>query len=538
MRIMNWVELYQIKGFDWEEFISQYLRQVNGYEECTYIQCMTVEEKVKYGWIREDEYEKYKFEEDERIKNSMISHKAKRGVKDRDRIICKGMYLQDVVLRLAYTKKDRMVFSLNAEMLRSVIGAEYKVMLEVLRKMGYLLLGDGEGGRKAKKRYFYDPGSYSKLYSLCGEVEVAVVTTLNQRLCGYKKKTLNVMRQMRECVTYPAIDERYGESFRKNYMSSLNAIKLADEAGLKRYVESSILENPNSKYYYSYVFDQLKTKFKYIQKIDKAGRIYHVLTNLERELKQFLNIGISADCKNSHPLLFCYFIYRWRGVEVDDARRISFELRSYDGCKMIGLRSYLANKGVPAAVTNLLYDDDLEYICLTSQGKLWDEVAELHPELDRDEIKVNMFSQVFYSNTKQVYSWKPYARDFKARFPHVYSLVAYWKSKIMAPDVEAYMLENDLCVDKDRSTTALSVAMMNLEARIFVKILKRLYSRGWKVVHIHDCIIVPRICGGVLPDSEELLAIMESVYNEFGLFPTFDCKSYEIEAEEDNGKNA
>ena len=534
---MNGVELYQIKGFDWERFVSLYLREINGYEECTYFSCMTVEEELEHGWISADEYEKRKAEEDERIRDSTIVHKGKRGVKDRDKIICKGMYVQDVILRLAYTKKDRTVFSLNAEILRAVIGAEYKVMLQVLQKMGYMRLGDGEGGKKSKKRSFYQYRSYSKLYSLGVDVEVEIVNSSNKRLSDYKKKSLRMIQQMREDVVYPAIDRRYGKSFRRNYIGSLNAVKLADEAGLNKYIEWSILDEPGRKFYYSYVCEQLKSKVRYIQKIDNAGRIYHVLTNLERELKQFLNIGISADCKNSHPLLFCYFIFRWRGVDVDDARMISFELRAYDGCGMIGLRKYLADKGVPVAAISLLYDDDLEYICLASQGRLWDEVAESHPELDRNEIKVNMFSQVFYSNTKQVYSWKPYARDFKTRFPHVYSLVAYWKSKIVAPDVEAYMLENDLYVDKDRSTTVLSVAMMNLEARIFVKILKRLYSRGWKAVHIHDCIIVPRICGGVLPDSEELLAIMESVYNEFGLFPTFDCKSYVTEAEEDNGKN-
>lgn len=534
---MSSIELYQIKGFDWEWFISLYLREVVGYEERTYSYCITADEELEHGWIGAGEYEKRKAEEEERIRKSTIVHEGKRGVKDKDRILCKGMYVQDVILRLAYTKKDRAVFSLNAEIMRSVIGAEYKVMLCVLQKMGYLWLGDGEGGKKAKKQRFYKHGSYSKLYSLGVDVEVEIVKIYNKRLCDYKKKTSRMIQQMREDVVYPAIDRKYGKSFRRNYMASLNAVNLVDEAGLNRYIEWSILDEPGRKFYYSYVCEQLKSKFKYIQKIDNAGRIYHVLTNLERELKQFLNIGISADCKNSHPLLFCYFIYRWRGVGVEDARKISFELRACNGCDVIGLRRYLANKGVLETVTDLLYDDDLEYICLASQGRLWDEVAESHPELDRNVIKVNMFSQVFYSNTKQVYSWKPYARDFKARFPHVYSLVAYWKSKIVAPDVEAYMLENDLYVDKDRSTTALSVAMMNLEARIFVKILKRLYSRGWKVVHIHDCIIVPRICGGVLPDSEELLAIMESVYNEFGLFPTFDCKSYEIETEEDNGKN-
>jgi hypothetical protein len=534
---MNGVELYQIKGFDWERFVSLYLREINGYEECTYFACITAEEELEHGWICADEYENRKIEEEKRMRDSIIVHEGKRGVKDKDRILCKGMYVQDVILRLAYTKKDRTVFSLNADIMRSVIGAEYKVMLLVLQKMGYLQLGDGEGGKKAKKRGFYEHGGYSKLYSLGVDVEVEIVKSTNKRLSDYKTKTLRMIQQMREDVVYPAIDRRYGKSFRRNYMGSLNAVKLSDEAGLNRYIEWSILDKPGRKFYYSYVCEQLKSRIKYIQKIDNAGRIYHVLTNLERELKQFLNIGISADCKNSHPLLFCYFIYRWRGVGVDDARLISYELRAYDGYEMMGLRRYLANRGVPVAVTDLLYDDDLEYICLASKGRLWDEVSKLHLDVDRNKIKELMFKQVFYSNTKQVYSWKPYARDFKTRFPHVYSLVAYWKSKIVAPDVEAYMLENDLYVDKDRSTTALSVAMMNLEARIFVKILKRLYRCGWKVIHIHDCIIFPNVGNGILPKSEDLLAIMEDAYNEFGLFPTFDCKYYVAETEADNDKN-
>ena len=532
---MERIELYQIKGFDWERFISLYLREVIGYEECTYSYCITADEELEHGWISAGEYEKRKAEEEERIRKSTIVHEGKRGVKDKDRILCKGMYVQDVILRLAYTKKDRAVFSLNAEIMRAVIGAEYKVMLLVLQKMGYLRLGDGEGGKKAKKQRFYKHGSYSKLYSLGVDVEVEIVKTYNKRLCDYKKKTSRMIQQMREDVVYPAIDRRYGKSFRRNYMASLNVVKLVDEAGLNRYIEWSVLDEPGRKFYYSYVCEQLKSKFKYIQKIDNAGRIYHVLTNLERELKQFLNIGISADCKNSHPLLFCYFIYRWRGVGVDDARRISYELRAYDGCEMMGLRKYLANKGVPVAISDLLYDDDLEYICLASKGRLWDEVSKLHPDVDRNEIKEFMFKQVFYSKTQGLFSWKPYARDFCARFPNVYTLVDYWKFDAMPPDVKAYMLENDLYVDKAK--TALSVAMMNLEARIFVKILKRLYRCGWKVIHIHDCIIFPNVGNGRLPKSEDLLAIMEDAYNEFGLFPTFDCKCYVAETEADNDKN-
>ena len=36
-------------------------------------------------------------------------------------------------------------------------------------------------------------------------------------------------------------------------------------------------------------------------------------------------------------------------------------------------------------------DDELEYIYLTSTGRLWDEMTALHPDMDRNEVKVQMF---------------------------------------------------------------------------------------------------------------------------------------------------
>ena len=69
---------------------------------------------------------------------------------------------------------------------------------------------------------------------------------------------------------------------------------------------------------------------------------------------------------------------------------------------------------------------------------------------------------------------------------------------------------------------ALSIAMMNLEARIFGEMLRRMYRKRWRAFHIHDCIIVPQTTSKNQPTREEVIGIMRDVYKECGLLPTFD----------------
>jgi sulfur relay (sulfurtransferase) DsrC/TusE family protein len=113
-----------------------------------------------------------------------------------------------------------------------------------------------------------------------------------------------------------------------------------------------------------------------------------------------------------------------------------------------------------------------------------------------------------------------YISEFKERFPNVYKLIAHWKKRKMAPDVEAYMEANHLFPNKP--TASLSMAMMNLESKIFTEILKRIYRKRWRAVHIHDCIVVPKTGKKNQPEKSEVLEIMREVYQQYGLCPTFD----------------
>ena len=166
----------------------------------------------------------------------------------------------------------------------------------------------------------------------------------------------------------------------------------------------------------------------------------------------------------------------------------------------------------------LLRDDELEYIYLTCTGQLWDIITVRHPDKDRNEVKVQMFQEVFYSNTPYANHWKEYAVEFKKQFPSVYKKIGQWKNCPMTEEVKEYMSDRKLYVENP--TTSLSIAMMNLEAQIFTRILKRLYAKRWNAIHIHDCIVIPKDGNANHPTIDQVRSIMEDVYKDFGLCPT------------------
>ena len=131
-----------------------------------------------------------------------------------------------------------------------------------------------------------------------------------------------------------------------------------------------------------------------------------------------------------------------------------------------------------------------------------------------------MFAEVFYSNQERTRGWQELAKEFRAKFPNVMRLIKSWKQEKNMTKIKEYMIEHEISAEKP--TASLSIAMMNLESRIFTEILKRLYRKRWRAFHIHDCIIVPKTKNKNQPTRAEILGIMKDVYQEFGLVPTFD----------------
>ena len=86
----------------------------------------------------------------------------------------------------------------------------------------------------------------------------------------------------------------------------------------------------------------------------------------------------------------------------------------------------------------------------------------------RSDIKVLIFREVFYSK-KLTTRGKEYAKMFAKEFPNIYKIVRELK-------------RND--------RTKLANDMMKIESELFGKILVELYAKKFKVISIHDAIVV------------------------------------------------
>ena len=494
----NSVTLYQFADFNFDEFLKQFLFEIS--------------EHTTEDWSQPQ------INPDDTLSPcGIIYHKAKRGVKKPDIIRCKIQYLQHLVIRRAHSKKDLGAFRLSSQILRAVIGDEYKTMLSVLIRMGHLVHGDGRNGNSVGEYYYYQVGMYSTIYSLPENIGFEKVTTSNARVLKYLQKECEQIQLYRQNVLQPLISNRFGPDFQKQYEISLSKIHIANKQGFQAFVEQRLEEKPEGRLYYEYIREGLEEKQKHIQKIDAAGRIYHILTNAKREVKQYLNIAISADCKNSHPMLFNFFIFRSHGINYEDAYQISLAMHSIENASQ--LRKSLS-KLVASNLLDLFKYDELKYIYETSTGQFWDNIVKKFPEYDRAQVKDKMFAEVFYSKTHQVKGYQIFGRKFQKQFPNVMRLIKAWKKEENRAWIDAYMSKRNLSYSKPEA--ALSIAMMNLEARIFGEVLKRMYSKRWRAFHIHDCIIVPQTTGKNQPTRDEVISIMKDVYKVCGLLPTFD----------------
>ena len=494
----NSVTLYQFADFNFDEFLKQFLFEIS--------------EHTTEDWSQPQTNP-----DDTLSPCGIIYHKAKRGVKKPDIIRCKIQYLQHLVIRRAHSKKDLGAFRLSSQILRAVIGDEYKTMLSVLIRMGHLVHGDGKNGNSVGEYYYYQVGMYSTIYSLPENIGFEKVITSNARVLKYLQKECEQIQLYRQNVLQPLISNRFGTDFQKQYEISLSKIRLVDTQGFQAFVERRLEEKPEGRLYYEYIREGLEEKQKHIQKIDAAGRIYHILTNAKREVKQYLNIAISADCKNSHPMLFNFFIFRSHGINYEDAYQISLAMHSIENASQ--LRKSLS-KLVASNLLDLFKYDELKYIYETSTGQFWDNIVKKIPEYDRAQVKEKMFAEVFYSKTHQVKGYQIFGRKFQKQFPNVMRLIKAWKKEENRAWIDAYMSKRNLSYNKPEA--ALSIAMMDLEARIFGEVLKRMYSKRWRAFHIHDCIIVPQTTSKNQPTRDEVISIMKDVYKVCGLLPTFD----------------
>lgn len=434
---------------------------------------------------------------------------------------------------------------MNARIMKDVLGRDYKPILEAFTDLNYTRCDETYESSTAKAYEVLD-----------GIEETDCPPEIERKILEYQQKTkelLTIARKEQQIRTMtrlmkqqdPGATEEQAASFLKRYTAGLNKIKIADETGLNRAIpilkakaekelnDKGKPKDPESIRIYFDALSRTLREDKDIYVIDTQGRMYHFLTGLKRELKDYLTIDFSLDCKNSHPLLFNYILFFSKHCGPRDAYEISSRMRDIaplvDGMNALGeyhyvgksIRNFLISSGIREAPLAVFTDDELKYIYETTNGVFWDNICREHPEYDRSDIKQKIFAEVFYSNTTRLV-YKEYGKMFKDRYPNVYREIVRWKTPGKYYDIQRYLDDNGVYAKKP--TASLSVALMSLESRIFRSVLASLYRKRYYAVHIHDCIVIPQTGNTHQPTREEVERLLMKEYAKYGLVPTLKAE--------------
>ena len=466
------------------------------------------------------------------------------------RLMEKATYLMDEVIYrfILYARNDPDATGkaiMNARIMKDVLGRDYKPILEAFGDLNYTTCDETYESSTAKAYVVVD-----------GFVEMDCPPEIERKIQEYQQKTkelLTVARKDHQIRTLtrlmrqqdPGATEEQAASFLKRYTAGLNKIKIADETGLNKAIpklkakaekelnDKGEHKDPESIRIYYDALSRTLREDKDIYVIDTQGRMYHFLTGLKRELKDYLTIDYSLDCKNSHPLLFNYIIFVSKHCGPRDAYEISSRMKDIaplvNSMDALGeyhyvgksVRNLLISSGIKEAPLAVFTDDELKYIYETTNGVFWDNICREHPEYDRSDIKQKMFAEVFYSNTTRLV-YKEYGKMFKDRYPNVYREIVRWKTPGKYYDIQRYLDDNGVYAKKP--TASLSVALMSLESRIFRSVLASLYRKRFHAVHIHDCIVIPQTGNKHQPTREEVERLLMKEYAKYGLVPTLKAE--------------
>jgi len=343
-------------------------------------------------------------------------------------------------------------------------------------------------------------------------------------------------------------------TFIDNYNKSLKTYHFKDYDEVQKVIENYSFKSNQAKLYYLNIIDKIKNnRIKQIERADNNGRIYHIVTQTPKLLRNYTNIQFIIDTKNSHPLLFNYYIleyyFNYNNIKIENNNFKKNSLIYYYISDFIfnniynkdnnhyfskDLCSYLITKQIEndiIATVKKIPTDVWAYLSSTSHGKLWDEINEANPDFTRTEIKVEMFSSLFYSYAKNISKEQIYAKAFQKKYPTVTKILRHYKQLYHAQCVESgqELVKNGRNKDK----VQLAHKLMQLESFIFTEVLTRLYKkRTFRGVGIHDAIAV----FDETTSPNHVIRLMEKVYSEIGLYPTFsiekpdsDCGTIYIE---------
>lgn len=421
---------------------------------------------------------------------------------------------------------------LSSEILQPIY-RHYNYMLDVLTH-NLIIQRTREGGEAFAKDVFYIDERMEKKFKYIECKNRTVNEDIEKIKLEFKKRHLIEIEKAKENTSPKFIDD---------YNKSLKTYCLKDYDAVQNLIDNHSFKSNHAKLYYQNIIDKIKNnRIKEIDRADNNGRIYHIVTQTPKLLRNHTNIQYIIDTKNSHPLLFNYYIleYFFNKNEINIYNK-NFKINNSSFYYYISdfinnniyikdnnhyfskeLCNHLNIKGIKSdiiAIVKMIPKDVFEYMSCTSHGKLWDNINDANPNFTRTEIKVEMFSSLFYSYAKNISKNRVYAKAFQEKYPTVSKIIRYYKRTFHAQCEEQEQVMNKNGRDKDK--IQLAHKLMQLESYIFTEILTRLYKkRTFRGVAIHDAIAV----FDTFTSPEDVSIIMERVYFEIGLSPTFSIE--------------
>lgn len=390
--------------------------------------------------------------------------------------------LHSIIMRC---RADKCHFTkLSYKTMIEVLGKHYTDMLRTLEDMGIIGITTA-----------YEIGKFGRSI-LLRNWNIGYTITKNKKVIEYAQKIKELVGEHTE----EDLKDYGDDEFIRNYQESLALLQLTKKSKALDYIKTKKYLNDKSKEYYLGKIESFEYDNKMIHSIDANNRIYHYMTNLPRDLKCFFNIKYQCDISNSHPLLFNLFLIDKYNISND----VIYYLLQIDGDIVdnhyLGKQLYnsLNNNNIEFDKKSIPIDV-LKYIHSTSKGLFWNNFLDLFEDMERSEIKQKMFCEVFYSKNSKSTRFKPFAKIFKEHYPSVWQTIKELKAE------DADKLPNE---------------MMAHESRLFHQILVECYKRNWKVISIHDAIIVLDVELNNHFDLDELIAIMTNVYQSNRLHST------------------
>lgn len=388
----------------------------------------------------------------------------------------------------------------NSQILQTVLGHVYIDMLKTLETLGIIKVSSS-----------YIPSIQARLIELNPNLSTVSEMKYSSYIEEYSDKMQQELKKY-EQIQIQKIKSEMGDKLYDNFTKSLKILKLSHREEAEDYRNRHHFITPKSKEYFTYILNEYNKGNFNILSVDSNLRIYSILTQSPRIFKNFLNIKFSIDIHNSHPLLFNKLIIERYNINDNILHILYNNLSNIDNSYYsVGKQVYklLINNEIKKEEIANVPNDIWEYIYKTSKGIFWDDFTELDEfkKLLRSDIKVTLFREVFYSKTLTT-KGKDFAKVFKKKYPSVYKLVKESKRD-------------------DR--TFLANQMMRIESDIFRSILTKLYAKRFKVLTIHDAIVVLDTKANDQCTPELIHSIIEKEYLRINLCPNVSVDYYSTE---------